>query len=186
MRFSTRVSLKEQKKWGGACIQALTWDERHGGTGREIIDKKRKERLEVDAKDPFLKDEASLRAMREALQSELKNIKDDIGSKVQDKIRAKASLDKHMDGVYDEVNRHAPTALMSGLYRGDLSVQEIERTKAKPVTKSLVSSDAMAAIMRGEMGPETEAPKRKVLQNKTTTKSVEASYGDWMNELGKY
>ena len=75
-----------------------------------------------------------------------------------------------------------PLAMRDGQMFGDLSLR-VPPTKVTPSA----TSDAMWAIMKClENRPETALPKREPLVNANTTKSVEAPYKEWMNELGRY
>ena len=67
--------------------------------------------------------------------------------------------------------------------QGDLSLSSVKHK----LNNKLVTSDAMSAIMLSLPNrPETAPMPKKKSSNKNSMRSVEASFNDWIQELGKY
>ncbi|GMH67886.1 hypothetical protein TrST_g13532 [Triparma strigata] len=168
-KFTTRVSIRDQKKAGGVMLHDNPYDS-------EEEEKKK------DDGNKFTADKYQLKLMRMKLEREMKDLDKEIDDSLVKRDEVRERVVEAKKELEESEKARRPLAMRDGQMFGDMSL----KIPVKKINAS-VTSDAMQAIMKNLPNrPETAPPPRKILKNNSTQRSVEASFNDWMNELGKH
>ncbi|GMI57729.1 hypothetical protein ScalyP_jg879 [Parmales sp. scaly parma] len=171
-KFTTRATLKEQKKYGGACLEALTSPTKEVNNSANSLNKKRGSRLKSKTQEDALytMSDADLRNYRIKLLSEQSSLSSDIAQKSDERTIASniVEMKKYKLEQYNEKRR--PIALRDGQVFGDASLHEIHRVRQK----------ATAMQKRKEIGDKREKRvERVIVLTQTTKRSVESDFNSW-------
>ena len=189
-KCTKRVLVATIKKWGGPCVHALTLgDEDEEGKGQTQTPTP----TQTPSKNQYVANKAELLQMKRKIQAERDAVDKLIDlNKSQNSTLRKKAHDASARRKADATSV-VPLAKSCGRFEGDMSLMEIAKIKAKPTTKSAITSDEMKAIMQcKDNRPETAPKKRRDGEGMTNgvhrnaMRTFEASYNEWVNELGKH
>ena len=135
-----------------------------------------------DDGNKFTADKYQLKLMRMKLEREMKDLDKEIDDSLVKRDEVRERVVEAKKELEESEKARRPLAMRDGQMFGDMSL----KIPVKKINAS-VTSDAMQAIMKNLPNrPETAPPPRKNLKNNSTQRSVEASFNDWVNELGKH
>ncbi|GMI18297.1 hypothetical protein TrLO_g2788 [Triparma laevis f. longispina] len=167
-KFTTRVSVKDQKKAGGVMLH-------------DSPDDDDEEEKKDEGGDKFMADKHQLKLMRMKLEREMKDLDSEISDSLvkRDEVRERVVAAKKE--VEESEKARRPLAMRDGQMFGDMSL----KIPVKKINAS-VTSDAMQAIMKNLPNRPETAPPPRIVNRNNSKRSIEANFNDWMNELGKH